>query len=69
MFIKLNPVTIMFGYFEFGIKLFIHNVLILSANTFLTAHSNKTLSLKGFRVFFTGIYNYQIYVAKINNNV
>ena len=71
VFIELNPVTLIFGYIEFGINLFPKNVLILCAKKYIfdCAYSNKTLSLKGFRVFFTGIYNDQKYIAKINNNV
>ena len=71
MFIELNPVTLIFGYIEFGINLFPKNVLILFAKKYIfdCAYSNKTLSLKGFRVFFTGISNDQKYIAKINNNV
>ena len=52
MFIELNPVTLIFGYFEFGINLFPQNVLILFAKIyiFLIVH---TVS-KSFEVFFTG---------------
>ena len=40
VFIELNPVTIIFGYFEFGINLSPKNVFILSAkNTFLIVHT------------------------------
>ena len=40
MFIELNPVTITFGYFKFGINFFPKNVIILSAkNIFLIVHT------------------------------
>ena len=52
VFIELNPVTIIFCYFEFGINLLPENVLILSAkNTFLIVHTVTKHRVLGFRVF------------------
>ena len=50
MFIESNPVTLIFGDFEFWINLFLQNVLILSAKKYVfdCTHSNKTLSLNDF---------------------
>ena len=40
VFIELNPVTLIFGYIEFGINLFPKNVLIVSAKKiFLIVHT------------------------------